>query len=150
MQALFFILIALLPVLAIVAGLVLFLPRRTRGADAGNAGLSVPLSVAFGSLRATGPFAGTHNNFNPLLVLGTDAITYRVIRKMTAPYASVASVDASAGPRSADIILSFRDRPTIFTARTRNRVAAAAALKLLSDKGCALTPAAQAIADAPV
>jgi hypothetical protein len=148
MQALFFILIALLPVLAIVAGLALFLPRRGRGADAGN-GLSVPLTVAFGSLRAAGPFAGTHNNLNPLLVLGDDTITYRVIRKTTAAYADLATVDAAAGPHSADIILSFRDRPSTFTGRTRDRAALAAALKLLRGKGCALTAAATAIADAP-
>jgi hypothetical protein len=91
----------MLPVLAIAAGMALFMRRGNNAAVLSEDGsLSVPLNAAFGSLRGVGPFAGTRNNFNPVLVFHDDRVEYRVIRRTTAPYAEIAGRHIAGAPRS--------------------------------------------------
>ncbi len=127
--------LAPLPILAVVVAILLFARGgETLPADA----LRVPLTAAFGSLKGLGPFAGTHNNLSPLLLLRPDTIEYRVLRRTTALYSAVASVDVSPGRRSSDIVLVFGDGYR-FTGRTRDTPALAAALRQLRAKGCTLS-----------
>lgn len=139
------IMLALLPILAVVAGIFVF----ARGGEKTPAnGQGLPLIASFGSQSALGPFGGSHNNLNPRLVLLPDGIEYRVVRLTTSAYSEIASVDVSPGERSSDIILDFVGGYR-FTGRTRDRLALAATLRELRGKGCALTDAARAFADAP-
>jgi hypothetical protein len=133
-----------LPICAIVAGFFVFRRGGRKRTVAAPGDVVVPLAAAFGSRKGLGPFAGTHNNFNPLLVLHADAVEYRAVKRTTAPYGDIAEVDAAPGRWSSDIILTFGDGYR-FTGRTKDRAALAAALKQLAAKGCLLTQAASAL-----
>lgn len=134
--------LAPLPILAIVAGIFIF-ARSGEKVRLAPGDVAVPLSAAFGSRKGLGPFAGTHNNLNPLLVVHGDGLEYRVVARTTVPYARIESVDVADGGRSTDIVVSLDDGYR-FTGRTRDRAAAAAAVRLLAAKGCALTATAAA------
>ena len=136
--------LAPLPILAVVVAIFLF--ARGSGANLAPGDVDVPLRAAFGSLRGLGPFAGTRNNLNPMLILRAGGVEYRVLRRTTATYPEIASVDGAPGRFGSDIVLIFADNYR-FTGRTRDRVALAAALRLLRSKGCPLTAAAATLAD---
>ncbi|HEY5080556.1 MAG TPA: hypothetical protein VII91_01265 [Bauldia sp.] len=138
------IVMTMLPVLAIAAGMALFMRRRNNTATLyEDGGLSVPLSAAFGSLRGVGPFAGTHNNFNPLLVLHGDRVEYRVVRRTTVPYAELAGVDISPAHRTPSLILTFTGTGFVFTGKVTGRQALTDALRFLQGKDCPLSAAAR-------
>jgi hypothetical protein len=133
----------MLPVLAIAAGMALFMRRGNNATILSEDGsLTVPLNAAFGSLRGVGPFAGTRNNFNPLLVLHEDRVEYRVIRRTTAPYAEIAGVDISPARRAPSLILTFTGTGFVFTGKITSRQALADAVRFLQGKGCPLSAAA--------
>jgi hypothetical protein len=142
--------LALLPILAIAVGMALFMRRGDAAAVRSEDGsLSVPLNAAFGSLRSFGPFAGTRNNFNPLLVFHDDRVEYRVIVRASAPYTEIRGVDISPARRTPSLILTFAASGFVFTGKVAGRQALADALRFLQGKGCSLSDAAREFLVAP-
>ncbi|MEJ0013818.1 MAG: hypothetical protein WDM94_14625 [Bauldia sp.] len=141
--------VASFAVVVIVAAVFVFALRGQGGpARQTDGGIRVPLRAAYGSRKGFG-LLGSHNNFNPLLLLYDDRIEYRVLKRTSVAYSGIAGVDAVTGWGRAAVVLSFTDSNFRFVGNTGGRAALAEVLRLLRDKGSPLTDAARVIAEAP-
>ena len=102
--------------------------------DEGGGARRVPVLATFGGFTGLPWVAASHNSLNPLLVLGPDAMTFRVIRKRVRRYAEVEQLDVQVFGSTVNLVFRFTGTSRTFTANVGNLGVARDVLALLGGR----------------
>ena len=115
-----------------------------------NGSTIIPLVAGFSGRKYMPWLARSTNSINPRLVFHPSHVECKVLRTRTEPYGNISRVDYRHSIGTQNICIEFANSSTTFTGNTANKALTREAIALLKERGCPLSPRAEALLSEPL